>query len=341
MHLSVISNPTSPPDQLSSELEPMSLSEDEDLANNNECSTADTAAEHSSISGSSSTTDSDLSSNVNFGFYQNGNLNDLSSGDTEETEELIRKAAQALLDRTPLRARQLAPSRSLHSIRNHIQPQPLPPTDYSRQRPCNEREEIRQRLAMLDIDDGDLLIPRTSESSPEDIKVEAKAAEVRPPRKSRVQRPTSFPCRRKPIRLGCMTPICTDDQSFSARKTRLMAEARLALAQAPEVARRELSRQRELRALQRRSAVASLLLPPGARRFTRPVLSKMSVAKLQLILSDLQSQVERLNEELVKSLLQRDELNMERDGKLVDIEDLDRIEPDCNTSLLSTLVTTM
>lgn len=154
------------------------------------------------------------------------------------------------------------------------------------------------------------------------------AAEVRPPRKSRVQRPTSFPCRRKPIRLGCMTPICTDDQSFSARKTRLMAEARLALAQAPEVARRELSRQRELRALQRRSAVASLLLPPGARRFTRPVLSKMSVAKLQLILSDLQSQVERLNEELVKSLLQRDELNMERDGKLVDIEDLDRIEPD-------------
>ncbi|XP_022643359.1 uncharacterized protein LOC111242798 isoform X3 [Varroa destructor] len=300
MHLSVISNPTSPPDQLSSELEPMSLSEDEDLANNNECSTADTAAEHSSISGSSSTTDSDLSSNVNFGFYQNGNLNDLSSGDTEETEELIRKAAQALLDRTPLRARQLAPSRSLHSIRNHIQPQPLPPTDYSRQ-----------------------------------------AAEVRPPRKSRVQRPTSFPCRRKPIRLGCMTPICTDDQSFSARKTRLMAEARLALAQAPEVARRELSRQRELRALQRRSAVASLLLPPGARRFTRPVLSKMSVAKLQLILSDLQSQVERLNEELVKSLLQRDELNMERDGKLVDIEDLDRIEPDCNTSLLSTLVTTM
>lgn len=107
-----------------------------------------------------------------------------------------------------------------------------------------------------------------------------------------------------------------------------MAEARLALAQAPEVARRELTRLRELRTAQRRSAVASLLLPPGARRFTRPVLSRMSVAKLQLILNDLHSQVERLNDELVKSLLQRDELNMEKDGKLVDIEDLDRIEPD-------------
>lgn len=107
-----------------------------------------------------------------------------------------------------------------------------------------------------------------------------------------------------------------------------MAEARLALAQAPELAKKELQKLRDKRNLQRRSAVASLLLPPGSRCFTRPVLSKLTVRKLQLILNDLRGQVESLNEDLVKLLLQRDELNMERDGKLVEIEDLDRIEPD-------------
>ncbi|OQR73973.1 hypothetical protein BIW11_01046 [Tropilaelaps mercedesae] len=148
MHLSVISNPTSPPDQLSSELEPMSTSEDEDLANNNECSTADTAAEHSSLSASSSTTDSDLSSNLNFGYFENGNLNDLSSADTEEAEELIRKAAQALLDRTPLRARQLAQSRSLHSIRTHA-PAHLPQSaaDYNLQYSLSGRSKTLVRGA--------------------------------------------------------------------------------------------------------------------------------------------------------------------------------------------------
>lgn len=66
MHFAVISNPASPPDQerstSTSDLEPMSISEDEDIANNNETSL------------SSSTTESDLSSNLNFGLYGNGEL---------------------------------------------------------------------------------------------------------------------------------------------------------------------------------------------------------------------------------------------------------------------------
>ncbi|XP_018494511.2 uncharacterized protein LOC100899921 [Galendromus occidentalis] len=339
MHLSVISNPTSPPDQISSslELEPMSTSEDEDIANNNEHET------HSSLSASSSTTDSELSSNLHMAYFDNGNLNELASNEAEETEELMRKAAQTILDRTPQRARQISQSRSLHSMRTAPPEYPEQNSSkFHRSRLRDDREEIRQRLGMLDVEESKVLLaPKDSEGSREPSSDETKVTDSRLPRRSRVQRPTSFPCRRKPIRLNCMTPISTDDQSFLARKTRLMAEARLALAQAPEHARRELQSLREKRNLQRRSAVASLLLPPGSRRFNRTILSKLCARKLQFILNDLREQVESLNEELVKLLLQRDELNMERDGKLVEIEDLDRIEPDCNTSLLSTLVQSM
>lgn len=50
----------------------------------------------------------------------------------------------------------------------------------------------------------------------------------------------------------------------------------------------------------------------------------MNVAQLQIIINDLHSQIEVLNENLVEYLMSRDDLHMEQDSMLVDIEDLTR-----------------
>lgn len=50
----------------------------------------------------------------------------------------------------------------------------------------------------------------------------------------------------------------------------------------------------------------------------------MTIGQLQVIVNDLHSQIESLNEELVQLLLIRDELHTEQDAMLVDIEDLTR-----------------
>ncbi|KAM5292475.1 schwannomin-interacting protein 1 isoform 7-T7 [Ctenodactylus gundi] len=53
-------------------------------------------------------------------------------------------------------------------------------------------------------------------------------------------------------------------------------------------------------------------------------LRDMTIGQLQVIVNDLHSQIESLNEELVQLLLIRDELHTEQDAMLVDIEDLTR-----------------
>lgn len=78
---------------------------------------------------------------------------------------------------------------------------------------------------------------------------------------------------------------------------------------------------------------------------SRQILTELNIAQLQVIANDLHSQIEGiaiydltflvlknliilsvpgLNEELVRMLLNRDDLHMEQDSMLVDIEDLTR-----------------
>lgn len=64
--------------------------------------------------------------------------------------------------------------------------------------------------------------------------------------------------------------------------------------------------------------------PENKRRLSRQILTEMNVAQLQVIVNDLHTQIESLNEQLVKSLMTRDDLHMEQDSMLVDIEDLTR-----------------
>lgn len=64
--------------------------------------------------------------------------------------------------------------------------------------------------------------------------------------------------------------------------------------------------------------------PEERRRVSRQILTEMNVAQLQVIVNDLHTQIETLNENLVRFLMNRDDLHMEQDSMLVDIEDLTR-----------------
>lgn len=84
--------------------------------------------------------------------------------------------------------------------------------------------------------------------------------------------------------------------------------------------------------------------PAEKRRVSRQMLTDMNVAQLQIIVNDFHSQIECLNEQLVKFLMDRDDLHMSQgnsgchlvktnhvnrfvfvlDSMLVDIEDLTR-----------------
>ncbi|XP_041920437.1 schwannomin-interacting protein 1 isoform X2 [Alosa sapidissima] len=119
-----------------------------------------------------------------------------------------------------------------------------------------------------------------------------------------------------------------EDMDFLSRQRKLQAEAKLALAMAKPMAKMQVEVEKQNR---KKSPVADLLphMPHISeclmKRSLKPSdLRDMTVGQLQVIVNDLHSQIESLNEELVQLLLIRDELHMEQDAMLVDIEDLTR-----------------
>ncbi|XP_041850335.1 schwannomin-interacting protein 1 isoform X1 [Melanotaenia boesemani] len=119
-----------------------------------------------------------------------------------------------------------------------------------------------------------------------------------------------------------------EDMDFLSRQKKLQAEAKLALAMAKPMAKMQVEVEKQNR---KKSPVADLLphLPHISeclmKRSLKPTdLRDMTLGQLQVIVNDLHSQIESLNEELVQLLLIRDELHMEQDAMLVDIEDLTR-----------------
>uniref|UniRef100_A0A0P4W4B7 Schwannomin interacting protein 1 C-terminal domain-containing protein n=1 Tax=Scylla olivacea TaxID=85551 RepID=A0A0P4W4B7_SCYOL len=112
-------------------------------------------------------------------------------------------------------------------------------------------------------------------------------------------------------------------------KAQLQQEARLALAQAKEMARMQMEIEKQSR---KKSPIAEVVrasfnkigvpFPDSKRRISRQILTDMNVAQLQVIVNDLHTQIESLNEDLVTFLMERDDLHMEQDSMLVDIEDL-------------------
>ncbi|XP_030072372.1 schwannomin-interacting protein 1 isoform X6 [Microcaecilia unicolor] len=119
-----------------------------------------------------------------------------------------------------------------------------------------------------------------------------------------------------------------EDMDFISRQKKLQAEAKMALAMAKPMAKMQVEVEKQNR---KKSPVADLLphMPHISeclmKRSLKPSdLRDMTIGQLQVIVNDLHSQIESLNEELVQLLLIRDELHMEQDAMLVDIEDLTR-----------------
>ncbi|CAG0915077.1 unnamed protein product [Notodromas monacha] len=115
------------------------------------------------------------------------------------------------------------------------------------------------------------------------------------------------------------------ESDFWRKQARLQAEARVALARACHLAKMRIEADR----FRKKSAPLSelILLPPscyGHRRLSRSLLRRLTVAELDSIHTSLAMEIKRLNEELVTSLMQRDELCMTQDSMLVDLEDLTR-----------------
>ncbi|KAJ2953711.1 hypothetical protein O0L34_g1331 [Tuta absoluta] len=121
------------------------------------------------------------------------------------------------------------------------------------------------------------------------------------------------------------------ESDFYALQATLQTEARIALAQAKEMARIQMERERRSRPvspvtemLRRSMEKAHAPLAAGRRRVSRQLLTDMNIAQLQVIVNELHSEIESLNEQLVQMLMARDELHMGQDSMLVDIEDLTR-----------------
>ncbi|XP_062068480.1 schwannomin-interacting protein 1 isoform X4 [Lepus europaeus] len=119
-----------------------------------------------------------------------------------------------------------------------------------------------------------------------------------------------------------------DDMDFLTRQKKLQAEAKMALAMAKPMAKMQVEVEKQNR---KKSPVADLLphMPHISeclmKRSLKPAdLRDMTIGQLQVIVNDLHSQIESLNEELVQLLLIRDELHTEQDAMLVDIEDWTR-----------------
>ncbi|XP_050295779.1 uncharacterized protein LOC126735738 [Anthonomus grandis grandis] len=123
----------------------------------------------------------------------------------------------------------------------------------------------------------------------------------------------------------------TSETDFFTKQARLQTEARMALAQAKEMARMQMEIEKQR---QKKSPITEMVrnslekvgipFPEEKRRLSRQILTDMNVAQLQVIVNDLHTQIETLNEQLVKFLMNRDDLHMEQDSMLVDIEDLTR-----------------
>ncbi|XP_035229674.1 uncharacterized protein LOC118201632 isoform X2 [Stegodyphus dumicola] len=114
------------------------------------------------------------------------------------------------------------------------------------------------------------------------------------------------------------------EEDLLTRHIRLQAEAREALAQAKDMARMQMEIERQKKKKSPIADIVGLPFPDGKNLLTHHALVAMNVAQLQVIVNDLHSQIETLNEDLVKFLLERDDLHMEQDSMLVDIEDLTR-----------------
>ncbi|XP_060063914.1 uncharacterized protein LOC132544346 isoform X2 [Ylistrum balloti] len=115
------------------------------------------------------------------------------------------------------------------------------------------------------------------------------------------------------------------DEDFFKKQARLQREAKIALAQASTMAHMQLEVEKQMKKKSPVTDIVGLpLLGDKIMSWGNKPLHEMNLAQLQVLVNDLHSQIEKLNEDLVRLLMERDELHMGQDSMLVDIEDLTR-----------------
>ncbi|XP_063617612.1 probable basic-leucine zipper transcription factor J isoform X2 [Cydia splendana] len=212
------------------------------------------------------------------------------------------------------------PKLDFDAIENHLKA-----AKEAERRKRNDREEIRKRLAMGADSEEYYSMGHTDRPG------------KKPSLHSRLQnvaklRPTSLSLKTSKSRSSqSLGHIELKESDFYALQATLQTEARIALAQAKELARIQMERERRSRGaspvtemLRNSMRKANAPLAPDRRRVSRQLLTDMNVAQLQVVVNELHSQIESLNESLVQLLMARDELHMGQDSMLVDIEDLTR-----------------
>ncbi|CAH1782269.1 unnamed protein product, partial [Owenia fusiformis] len=218
----------------------------------------------------------------------------------------------------------------------------------------NEREEIRRKLAMGDEDyyGGERTLKKPNLSTRlqsgmnlqicfmneahEQSEAEAKSPNTAEP--TQIQPVPAVPENTPPPKPPRLSPDVLADslqierkegeeeEDFLARQAKLQADARMALAQAPAMAHMQLQVEKQAK---KKSPIAEMVGIPGfgdgrRKKLERHLLLDMNIAQLQVVVNDLHTQIENLNEQLMRLLVERDDLHMEQDSKLVDIEDLTR-----------------
>lgn len=118
---------------------------------------------------------------------------------------------------------------------------------------------------------------------------------------------------------------------FFTRQARLQIEARMALSQAKDMAHMQMELDRQKHRLSPITGIirgslerVGVVMAPEKRRVSRQILTDMNIAQLQVVVNELHTQIEDLNDSLVHYLMERDELHMGQDSMLVDIEDISR-----------------
>ncbi|XP_028037414.1 schwannomin-interacting protein 1 homolog isoform X2 [Bombyx mandarina] len=211
------------------------------------------------------------------------------------------------------------PKLDLDAIESHLKA-----AKEAERRKRNDREEIRRRLAMGADADEYFSMGHTERPG------------KKPSLQSRLQsgaklRPSALQKNNKSRSSHSLGHIELKESDFYALQATLQTEARIALAQAKEMARIQMEHERRSRPvspvtemLRRSMEKANAPLASDRRRVSRQLLTDMNIAQLQVIVNELHSQIESLNDSLVKLLMARDELHMGQDSMLVDIEDLTR-----------------
>jgi len=102
-------------------------------------------------------------------------------------------------------------------------------------------------------------------------------------------------------------------------RARLEEETHYMLAKARQAAAVQVQLERQAKPM--KSYIEDIIGVTLNHKVSRAQLTKMGLTQLQLIVNDMHTKIERLNEHLVRLLVERDNMHMEQDSILVDIED--------------------